>query len=68
MFIGHPRAGQGSVVIYLVPGSCRRHDNNPAEYLQEVFERLPKAKASEIKSLTPAAWVKAKRKVTPASA
>ena len=62
LFIGHPEAGQRSAVIYSVLGSCRRHGVNPAEYLQDVFERLPKAKTSEVKSLTPAAWAKAKRK------
>jgi hypothetical protein len=41
--------------------SCRRHGINPAEYLQDVFERLPKAKTSEVPALTPAAWAKAKR-------
>ena len=61
LFIGHPEAGQRSAVIYSVLGSCRRHGLNPAEYLQDVFERLPKAKTSEVKSLTPAAWAKAKR-------
>ena len=61
LFIGHPDAGQRSAVIYSVLGSCRRHGINPAEYLQDVFERLPKAKTSEVKSLTPAAWAKAKR-------
>jgi len=61
LFVGHPEAGQRSAVIYSVLGSCRRHGINPAEYLQDVFERLPKAKTSEIKSLTPAAWFKAKR-------
>jgi len=61
LFIGHPEAGQRSAVIYSVLGSCRRHGINPAEYLQDVFERLPKAKTSEVKSLTPAAWAKAKR-------
>jgi len=61
LFIGHPEAGQRSAVIYSVLGSCRRHGINPAEYLQDVFERLPKAKTSEVKSLTPAAWVKARR-------
>jgi transposase len=61
LFIGHPAAGQRSAVIYSVLGSCRRHGINPAEYLQDVFERLPKAKTSEVKSLTPAAWIKAKR-------
>ena len=50
-----------SAVIYSVLGSCRRLGINPAEYLQDLFERLPKAKTSEIKSLTPAAWLKAKR-------
>ena len=55
LFIGHPDAGQRSAVIYSVLGSCRRHGINPAEYLQAVFERLPKAKTSEVKALTPAA-------------
>jgi transposase len=61
LFIGHPEAGQRSAVIYSVLGSCRRHGLNPAEYLQAVFERLPKAKTSEVPALTPAAWAKAKR-------
>lgn len=65
LFIGHPDAGQRSAVIYSVLGSCRRHGINPAEYLQDVFERLPKAKTSEIKSLAPAAWAKARRAVPP---
>lgn len=63
LFIGHPEAGQRSAVIYSVLGSCRRHGINPAEYLQDVFERLPKAKTSELQSLTPAAWAKARRNV-----
>lgn len=61
LFIGHPEAGQRSAVIYSVLGSCRRHGINPAEYLQDVFERLPKARTSDLKSLTPAAWAKTKR-------
>ena len=61
LFIGHPEAGQRSAVIYSILGSCRRHGINPAEYLQDVFERLPKAKTSEVPALTPAAWAKAKR-------
>ena len=61
LFVGHPQAGQRSAVIYSVLGSCRRLGINPAEYLHAVFERLPKAKTSEIKSLTPAAWLQAKR-------
>jgi transposase len=61
LFIGHPEAGQRSAIIYSILGSCRRLGINPAEYLQDIFERLPKAKTSEIKSLTPSAWLKAKR-------
>jgi transposase len=68
LFIGHPEAGQRSAVIYSVLGSCRRHGINPAEYLQDIFERLPKAKTSEVKSITPAAWAKAKHSNVPPSA
>jgi transposase len=64
LFIGHPEAGQRSAVIYSVLGSCRRHGINPDEYLRDVFERLPKAKTSELKALTPSAWAKAKRATT----
>jgi hypothetical protein len=49
-------------VIYSVLRSCRRLGINPAEYLKDVFEHLPKAKTSEVKSLIPAAWFSAKRK------
>lgn len=68
LFIGHPEAGQRSAVIYSVLGSCRRLGINPAEYLQDLFERLPKATTSQIKSLTPAAWLKARPKTARASA
>jgi transposase len=63
LFIGHPDAGQRSAVIYSVLGSCRRHGINPAQYLQDVFERLPTAKTSDLKSLTPAGWAKAQRQL-----
>jgi transposase len=61
LFIGHPEAGQRSAVIYSVLGSCRRQGINPDEYLRDIFERLPKAKTTDLKSLTPAAWAKARR-------
>lgn len=54
-FIGHPDAGWRSAVIYSVLGSCRRLGINPDEYLRDVFERLPRAKSSEAKALTPSA-------------
>jgi transposase len=61
LFIGHPEAGQRSAVIYSILGSCRRHGINPAEYLRDVFERLPTAKTSELPALTPSGWAKARR-------
>ena len=60
LFVGHPEAGQRSAVIYSILGSCRRHGVNPAQYLRDLFERLPKAKTSEIKTLTPSAWAQAR--------
>lgn len=61
LFVGHPGAGPRSAVIYSVLGSCRRHGVNPAQYLCDIFECLPKARTSDLKSLTPSAWAKAKR-------
>lgn len=51
----HLEAGQRSDVIYAVLGICRRHGINPVVYLQDIFERQPKAKTSEVPSLTSAA-------------
>jgi transposase len=61
LFVGHPEAGPRSAVIYSILGSCRRHGVNPVEYLRDILERLPKAKTSEVKTLTPSAWAKAQR-------
>lgn len=33
---------------------CRRHGIHPDEYLRDILERLPKAKTSELRTLTPA--------------
>ncbi|MEO7677728.1 MAG: transposase, partial [Verrucomicrobiota bacterium] len=68
LFVGHPEAGQRSAVIYSILGSCRRHGVNPADYLRAIFERLPKAKISEVKTLTPSAWSKARRARPPSAA
>ena len=59
LFIGHPEAGERSVVIYTLLGSCRRHGVNPFDYLKDLFTRLPAAKITEIKEFTPAAWARA---------
>lgn len=61
LFIGHPGAGWRSAVIYSVLGSCRRFGINPHEYLEDVLRRLPEMKITEIETVTPKAWAKAKK-------
>ncbi len=67
LFIGHPTAGERSAIIYTLLGSCRRHQINPFDYLKDLFTRLPAAKITQIKTFTPAAWAKAKRKIAQAA-
>jgi hypothetical protein len=62
LFIGHPKAGERSAIIYTLADSCRGHEINPFDYLKALFPRLPAAKATQIKEFTPAAWAKAKTK------
>lgn len=61
LFIGHPEAGWRSAVLYTILGSCRRAGIDPWEYLQDVLKRLPSMKMSEVKSIVPTAWAKAKK-------
>ena len=42
LFIGHPKAGWRSAVIYSIIESCRRHGHEPSEYLTDVLKRLPR--------------------------
>jgi hypothetical protein len=60
LFIGHADAGNRAAVIYSILGTCRRLGINQAEYLREVFERLPAMKISEVSALTPLNWAKEK--------
>jgi hypothetical protein len=41
MFIGHPKAGERSAIIYSIVGSCQRHNIDPLSYLRDVLTRLP---------------------------
>lgn len=56
LFIGHPKAGWRSAVIYSVIVSCRRRKIDPWEYLTDVLERLPGLQQSEIPSILPGRW------------
>ena len=62
MFIGHPEAGQRSAIIYTLLESCKRHGINPQEYLRDLLSRLPSMTNQQTRSLTPANWLKERRK------
>lgn len=66
LFIGHPKAGEKSAIIYSLLGSCRRAGVPPLEYLADVFQRLPTMKASQIAELVPSRWAaEQKKKMAP---
>jgi transposase len=56
LFIGHPKAGQMSAIIYTIIENCRLHGIDPMEYLLDVLPRIddhPKCRTAE---LLPRAW------------
>jgi len=55
--------GERSAVIYTLLGSCRRHGINPFDYLNDLFNRLPAPKITQINEVTPMARGVAKRSV-----
>lgn len=61
LFIGHPKAGEKSAVIYSLLGSCRRAGVPPREYLMDVFARLPHMKSHQIGELLPSRWAEARK-------
>jgi transposase len=56
LFIGHPKAGWRSAVIYTLIQSCRRYDINPQEYLTDILQRLPSMTTSQVPVLLPHRW------------
>jgi len=60
LFIGDEDAGWHSAIMYSIMHSCHTQGINPYEYLCDVLERLPMMQASEIPTITPMAWAKAR--------
>ncbi|MEX2380943.1 MAG: transposase, partial [Opitutales bacterium] len=57
LFIGHPKAGDRSAILYSIIASCRRHGINPHEYLRDVLARLPAmTNQDDLSSLLPSKW------------
>jgi transposase len=56
LFIGHPKAGWRSAVIYSMLISARRRGLNPHAYLTDILKRLPSMKITHIRELLPGNW------------
>lgn len=58
LFVGHPKAGQRTAIIYTIIENCKTHGVDPQAYLQDVLERLPHMKNNdpEIRNLQPKLW------------
>ena len=57
LFIGHPRAGDRSAIIYSIIVSCQRRGIDPLAYMRDVLSRLPgMTTRDDLGALTPARW------------
>ncbi len=56
LFIGSAKAGETSAIIYTIIASCVKRGIEPYRYLNDVLQRLPSMKNSEIRSISPMNW------------
>ena len=56
LFIGHPKAGHRSAVIYTLLECCKRHDIEPQAYFTDILRRLPAMTNHQAAELTPDRW------------
>jgi hypothetical protein len=57
LFIGSPKAGDRSAVIYSLAVSCQRHGIDPHAYLKDVLNRLARmTNQDDIAALAPSNW------------
>ena len=61
LFIGAEEAGWRSAVVYSILQSCKAHGAEPHAYLKDVLTRLPNMTNHQIPSVTPKAWVAARK-------
>ncbi len=61
LFIGHPKAGQRSAIIYTIIENCRMVDINPVEYLIDVLPRIADHPQNRISELLPRQWAEARK-------
>lgn len=53
VFIGHPKAGWRSAVIYSITGTCKLLNVNPHNYLEWVLPRLAAARSNAVNGVLP---------------
>ena len=61
LFIGHPKAGQRSAIIYTIIENCQMAGINPVEYLIDVLPRIADHPKNRISELLPRQWAEAKK-------
>jgi len=69
LFFGSGEAGKHSAILYTIVTSARRRGLDPEAYLTDIIRRLPTTPATQMHTLTPAAWAaeqKHKQKSAPA--
>ena len=63
-FFASGEAGKHNAVLYTFVASARRRGLDPEAYLTDIIRRLPTTPATQMHTLTPAAWA-AERKRQP---
>lgn len=57
LFIGHPKAGQRSAIIYTMVENCRLHGIDPLAYLTDVMPRhVDREQGADVSDLLPRQW------------
>ena len=56
LFIGHPKAGHRSAILYTIIENCRLCEINPLEYLCDVMPKILDHPAGQVAELLPRQW------------
>ena len=59
-------AGKHSAILYTIVASARRRGLDPEAYLTDIIRRLPTTPATQMHTLTPAAWAAEQKRERPA--
>jgi transposase len=60
LFIGHPKAGQMSAIIYTIIENCRINGIDPVAYLTDVLPRIQDHQVKRVSELLPRQWAAAR--------